>query len=111
MSRKKLTWEWGDHDEEIIVRKDKGKLTMQEIWDFLQTPETLNAFGENALAVILFRMRQREDFGIFGPAEDEGDAQNVYILGDGSKCICGRAELWMQYCPECGKKLIREGAL
>ena len=59
MSRSKISWEWGPHDEEIIIRKEKGKLTMDEIWDFLQKPDQLNALGEESLAVILFRLRRR----------------------------------------------------
>ena len=105
MAKKKITWEWGDHDEQIIVRKEKGKLTLDEIWSFLQEREQLNAFGVNSLAVILFRMREREYPG-WDHEEPEGDAQDIYILSDGSKCICGRTELWMQYCPDCGRKLI-----
>ena len=102
--KKKLTWEWGDHNGEIIIRKQKGKITMDEIWNFLQEPEQMNAFGEGALAVILFRLRQRSISWF--EEDDEGDAQNVYIIADGDKCICGRTELWMQYCPDCGRKLI-----
>ena len=105
MARSKITWEWGPHDEEIIICKEKGKLTMDEIWDYLQKPEQLSAFGEESLAVILFRLRTR-DSGWDYDDKDEGDAQSVYILSDGSKCICGRTELWMQYCPDCGRKLI-----
>lgn len=105
MAKKKITWEWGDHDEEIVVRKEKGRLTLDELWEFLQEREQLNVFGENSLAVILFRLRGREYSG-WDHEEPEGDAQNVYILSDGSKCICGRTELWMQYCPDCGRKLI-----
>lgn len=107
MSKSKLAWEWGDHDDEIVVWKKKGKLTLDEVWEFLQERDQLNAFGENSLAVILFRLREREYPG-WDQEEQEGDAQSVYILSDGSKCICGRTELWMQYCPECGRKLIGE---
>lgn len=106
MAKRKLTWEWGEHPDEIIIRKDKGKLTMDEIWTFLQEPEQMNAFGEESLAVILFRIRQR-DGGYFESEPDEGDAQNVYILQDGSSCICGRKEIALQYCPHCGEKLNR----
>ena len=108
MAKKKISWEWGDHDDEIIVKKEKGKLTLDEVWCFLQEREQLNAFGEESLAVILFRLRER-DSGYWDDGKDEGDAQSVYILGDGSKCICGRTELWMQYCPDCGRKLIDNG--
>lgn len=110
MAVKKTTWEWGEHPDEIIVRKAKGKLTMDEIWDFLQEKEQMDAFGEESLAVILFRIRQR-DGGFWEGEKDEGDAQSVYILQDGSTCICGRKELALQYCPHCGEKLnaISEG--
>jgi hypothetical protein len=57
VSKSKLAWEWGDHDDEIVVRKKKGKLTLDEVWEFLQERDQLNAFGENSLAVILFRLR------------------------------------------------------
>ena len=103
MGRSKITWEWGPHDDEIIIRKAKGRLTLDEVWNFLQERSQLNAFGEESLAVILFRLRER-DSGYWDEGKDEGDAQSVYILSDGSKCICGR-EIFMQYCPECGAKL------
>lgn len=106
MAKKKIFWQWGEHDGEIWVRKEKGHLTLDEIWDFLQQREQLNAFGENSLAVILFRLREREGDGWDMEDQSDGDAQQVYILSDGSKCICGRTELWMQYCPDCGRKLI-----
>lgn len=105
MAKKKLTWEWGEHPDEIIIRKEKGKLTMDEIWSFLQTPEQMSAFGEESLAVILFRIRQRDAGYWDDDGKDEGDAQSVYILQDGSTCICGRKELTLQYCPHCGGKL------
>ncbi len=101
----KLTWEWGDRDDQIIIRKSKGRLTLDDIVEFTSQPEIINAFGEGVLCVIAWRNRTDTYQGV--EYEQTGDAQAVWMLSDGSKCFCGR-ELYMQYCPECGHKLTED---
>lgn len=100
----KLSWEWGDKDDQIIIRKPKGKLSVEEIAEFMSSHEMIMAFGEGALCVIAFRTKT-DYYPGFEMEELKGDAQDLYVLTDESTCFCGKV-LNMQYCPECGHKLI-----
>ena len=105
MARSKLTWEYGDN-RDIVINKSKGKITFQELQDFLQTPEMLNIF-EGALFSWFFRPYsfRYDDFEI---EEPEGDQVVLVLSDDGSYCpICARNDLVLQYCPDCGAKLMQ----
>lgn len=99
----KLTWEWTDRDDQIIIRKPKGKLTVDEVMGFLRERDQMFAFGEGTLCVIAWRLNSDMYQG-WELGKPEGDSQEVWILGDESRCFCGRV-LHTSYCPECGHKL------
>ena len=105
MPKSKLTWEWGDHPDEIIVRKSKGRLTLEELHRFFNEREQLLSLGEGNLMLILWRTSSDSYTGWDMGQADEGDSQSIYVLQDGSTCICGKTELYQQYCPHCGEKL------
>lgn len=107
MAKSKLSWVWSERDGEIIIHKDKGRLTMDDIFNFLHQPEQLRAF-DGMLAVIMFRVSgdREEPFSLYGIDRDEGDDQAVMMVGDYNVCpLCGKNELYTQYCPDCGAKL------
>ena len=101
MAKGKITFEWGRWDGEIVLRKDKGKLTLDEIWKFMHSQDMLNQH-ENDLVTWVFRIRRdREPDYMSDLFEDQGDSQVLYVLTDGDKCpICGKVATL--YCPECG---------
>lgn len=103
----KLSWEWGERNHEIIIRKEKGKLTLDEIWNFLHKRDQLNAF-DGDLAVIMFRVSSDRDipFSLWGRDESTGDEQAVIMIEDDMQCpICGKNSLFPQYCPDCGQPI------
>ena len=100
----KLEWEWGDRDDEITIRKKKGKITVAEIYEFMSSLEARFAFGEGTLWVIANRIKSDTYVG-FEMEEPEGDAVDVWIIGDEQECFCGRV-LHTSYCPKCGEKLF-----
>ena len=105
----KLTWEWGERSDEIVIRKKRGKITFDELFRFLHEPDQLNAFNGD-LAVIQFMISDQRDMydystTLFG--EPEGDQLNVIIVTDESSCpCCGKNKLFPAYCPDCGRKLV-----
>lgn len=107
----KLTWEWSDPEKNIItIKKPKGKLTMQEIVEFMHQREQANVF-EGKLCLIMFRINQDADLYPYDwlsvDGEPTGDAQDVYVYEDGNNCpICGN-EMFVQYCPQCGEPLFK----
>ena len=103
----KLTWEYGDKDDQIIIRKSKGKLTVDEIVEFMNKWEQLQDFGEGTLCVIAWRMKSDTYSGWDMYEEKPGDAVDLFVLQDSSTCFCGKT-LFPQYCPECGTNLIQE---
>lgn len=101
----KLTWEYAENGTDIIVRKAKGKITIQELFDFLHEPKQTNCF-DGTLAVVMFRVNSNRDIPYLYE-EPAGDAQEVIMVGDDSTCpICGRPDMAVQYCPDCGRKLF-----
>lgn len=101
----KLSWEYDDNGTDILVRKAKGKLTIQELFEFLHQPKQTICF-DGCLAVVLFRVNSERDIPM-NYEEPEGDVQRVYMLGDDADCpICGRKDMAVQYCPDCGRKLF-----
>lgn len=106
----RLTWEWGD-DHDIIIKKKRGKLTVDEILHFLHEPEQVRAF-DGMLALIAFRVNSERDLYPYSyemHGEPEGDSRTVYMLEDDTVCpICGKNRLFPQYCPECGTKIKQE---
>ncbi|MBR6029196.1 MAG: hypothetical protein IKP40_08890 [Clostridia bacterium] len=107
MSR--LSWEYGDKDDQIVIRKPKGKLTVQEIREFMNERKQLMDFGEGALCVIAWRSSGESYIGweLFG--EPQGDTVDLFVLQDSSTCFCGKV-LYPQYCPACGHKLTEEAS-
>ena len=102
----KLTWEWGNNRNVIIVRKKRGKITQDELIRFMNESGQYNVFG-GALMIQMFRVNGTEylDDGYLN--EDSGDDTAVlYILDDGGVCpVCGALREAIQYCPECGHRL------
>lgn len=105
MSR--LSWEYGDKEDQIVIRKPKGKLTVQEIQEFMNDRKQLYDFGEGALCVIAWRMKSDNYSGWDLHVEQQGDAVDMFVLQDSSTCFCGKV-LYPQYCPECGHHLTEE---
>lgn len=102
----KLTWEWSElgNGDRIIIRKPKGKLTVDEIVAFLNEREQIYAFGEGALCVIAWRNSSDSYSGWDLSGEQKGDDAEVFVLQDDSQCFCGKV-LHLQYCPKCGEPL------
>jgi len=101
----KISYEWTEKGNSIIIRKSKGLLTVEDIFRFLHERDQVNAF-DGALAVICFRVSgEREPF-FLDDGKENGDAQEVYMIGDDELCpICGENKLFPQYCPACGEKI------
>lgn len=104
MAKPKLSWTWSERNHEIIIHREKGRLTMDDIWNFLHQRDQIVCF-DGALAVIMFRINGDRTPDLYESADD-GDDQAVIIVDDGTPCpICGDSELYLQYCPACGEKL------
>lgn len=102
MAKAKLTWEWADNGQDIIIHKAKGRLTLDEVYAFMQTREMRDCF-EGALLLWQFRSLERDESIDLFEGESEGDSVLLNVINDGSTCpICGRNELFPQYCPDCG---------
>lgn len=103
----KLTWEWADGKNEIIVRKSRGKITLLELQEYLSEAQQYNAFG-GMLAVIQWRVHDAEMMydGYTGEDDDPGDCIAIQMVGDGDACpVCGENSIFPQYCPKCGEPL------
>lgn len=101
----KLTWEWSDTDRNIItIRKARGKITMEEIIQYMHEPAQLHFF-DGKLVLAMFRVNESADLYPYGWEEQTGDAQDLYVIEDETRCpICNQV-LYLQYCPDCGRKL------
>lgn len=102
----KLTWEWSDRPDEIIISKKKGRITVEELYEFFDSRDAVWNFGEGALWVVANRVRDDAYQG-WNMEKPEGDRVSVWVLGDESTCFCGRV-LHTSYCPECGHNLWEE---
>lgn len=101
----KLSWEYDANGTDIIIKKGSGKLTIQEVFDFLHEPKQ-TSFFDGALMAIVFRVNSERDIP-YNYEEQKGDAQLVFVIGDDAECpICGNTGIAVQYCPDCGKKLF-----
>jgi len=105
----KLQWEWQNYDRnEIRIRKARGKITMQELVDFMHEPEQVNLFI-GKLVLFMFRVNPDADMFDYGYEESAGDEQTLMILEDEGHCPICNGELFVQYCPECGHQLYGSG--
>ena len=113
----KLTWEWGDQaNNVIVVHKKKGKITYDELFQFFHEREQLIQF-DGCIVVTAFQISSERDMHPFSYemlGEPEGDSQEVILIQDDTVCpFCGKNRLYPQYCPECGAKVevpIEKGA-
>ncbi len=105
----KLSWEFGERDGEVIIRKKKGKITIDELIRFMHEPDLLNSF-DGDLVLIQFRVSSNRDMWDYMDdfyGKPEGDIQVIEIVTDDSICpVCGEHRLFPGYCPDCGRKLI-----
>ena len=106
MARGKMSWEYADNGTDIIIRKDRGRLTLDDIWEFLHRREQTWAH-DGKLAAWIFRVDSDRDasFDMF-QGEDTGDSVVLIMVEDDSYCpFCGKNRLFPQYCPGCGEKV------
>lgn len=99
----KLTWEWTGAPEEIVIRKKKGRITVEELHEFFESRDAVIHFGEGAMWAVVSRVRDDAYQG-WNMEKPEGDRVSVWVLGDESTCFCGRV-LHTSFCPECGAHL------
>lgn len=106
MPKSKMSWEYTENGTDIIIRKEKGKLTLDDIWNFMHRRENTWAH-DGKLAAWVFRVDADRDlsFDMF-QGETEGDAVELIMIEDGRECpFCGKNTLYPQYCPGCGEKV------
>lgn len=101
----KLTIEWKDIDRSILtVRKSRGKIQLEELLELFHEPKQINSF-DGKIVMFMFRVNGDADLYPYGWEEQPGDQQDLIILEDEGCCpICGQ-QMFVQYCPDCGKKL------
>ena len=105
----KLTAEW---DEDItgrmvlLVRKPRGKITLDELTDFLLRDYR---FTNHAYAIVIqVKESMCEGSGWGMDEEPKGDVVELYQLEDGDDCpVCGSILVY-QNCPECGAELRKK---
>ena len=103
-----LSFEWDGMNRNIItVRKSRGKISLEELLEFFHDHKQINAF-DGKIVMFMFRVNQDADLYPYGYEDPKGDEKDLYILEDDVGCpICG-GKMFVQYCPECGKKLYGE---
>lgn len=101
----KLTAEW---DEDLIgrpvllVRKSRGKITVDELIDFLLRDWR---FTNRAYAMVIKVNESMCEGSGWDMEEPKGDVVELYQLEDGDDCpVCGSILVY-QNCPECGAEL------
>ena len=101
-----LTCEWKYPDRGILsVKKSKGKITLDEIVEFFHEQKQINCF-DGAIVMFMFRVNGDADLYPYGWEEKKGDVQDLMILDDENGCPICNGKMFVQYCPECGKKLF-----
>lgn len=106
MARGKMSWEYAENGTDIIIRKDRGRLTLDDIWEFLHRREQTWAH-DGKLAMWIFRVDSDRDasFSMY-QNESDGDSVELVMVEDDRVCpICTRTTLHPQYCPGCGEKI------
>jgi hypothetical protein len=100
-----LSLEWKNMERNVItVKKARGKITLEELLEFFHEPKQINCF-DGKIVMFMFRVNGDADLYPYGWEEQKGDMQDLLILEDEGSCpICGQ-KMFVQYCPECGKKL------
>lgn len=112
MAMTSLTWEWNRHGNGILIRRKRGRITVDEIVRFMNEERQYNAFA-GMLWVILGRVKGPEYlYDGYSDDEDPGDTVEVLLMGDEDLCpVCGELRKAVQYCPDCGRQLWgKEGA-
>jgi hypothetical protein len=101
-----LKWEDNWSDRVMIFRKSRGKITLDDLIETMQSQDFLRAH-EGALFSWSFRpYSERYDDMDFG--EPTGDTVALNYMEDEDPCpVCSARRYW-QYCPKCGEKLIFE---
>lgn len=88
----------------LILEKKRGKLTFQEVQEFLLYEGNGTFNGHYAIYI-----RATESMcGGSGwlDEEEKGDVIELYLIEDNEDCpICGKVTPIFQYCPECGASL------
>ena len=88
---------------QMIFRKARGKITLDDLIDTMQSRNFLLGF-EGMVFVWSFRpfLERYDDYEVF---ETQGDAVALQYVEDEGRCpICSSKRYW-QYCPKCGEKL------
>ena len=78
---------------------------MQELMEFMHESKQISAF-DGKLAIFLFRVNGDADLHPYGWIEQQGDAQDLLIIEDESRCPICNHKMFIQYCPDCGRKLF-----
>lgn len=104
------TWEADLFDRPVLrVRKKRGKLSLEEIEDFLRYSDS-GAYQGDYVAILRAGESTCGGSGWMDEEEDPGDAADLYRIEPGEKCpVCKNETPYIQYCPECGADLIDPG--
>ena len=106
MALTSLTWEWNDNQTGIIVRKRRGKITVDEIIRFINEQKQYNCFAGMLWVVMGRCMGEEYLYDGYADDDDPGDTLTIYLMGDDNRCpVCGELRKAVQYCPDCGRQL------
>lgn len=109
MAKSKLTVETVERagrGEEICFRKDKGKITFDEVVEWFCDGKNYDYFG-GKLGVFQFRVHDAEYLYDGYSGDDEGDTVILTMVEDNNECpVCGKNRLFPQYCPDCGSARV-----
>ena len=103
MARKsKIRFEWSEHNESLLVIRDKGKITWDEMYEALANNDAFQGYMFVMSPFIVDRDRLNP-IGWSDENEDEGDCWKLYTVDDGEPCpVCSKL-MQHTYCPDCGK--------
>ena len=108
MARGKITHVADWEDRELIIRKSYGRLTIQEIMEYMQTREFLNEWEGTLFTWTFIPRSERYDDYAWEWSPEDGDAWCLSFAQDGDSCpTCGRTNLFPGYCPNCGTPLVQ----